>query len=154
MVVGLLCAGLVGVTIGKGRRRSTGPSSGLAPAEKEAWLRSARTAAADGRRIASSLSDVPDDVALGALTDAELDTRIGELDLLGSQLTQVTCTAPTSMDVRVCRSVAVAATSLGDSFRSERDRRRGDGRVVARYALRCADFRDAVRDLSNHADLL
>jgi len=151
--VGLLVAGIVGVLIGR-RRLSADHGAGPALVERNAWLRSARAAAAEGRRVAALFDEVPDERAVDELPDDQLGDRIAELDLFGSQMTQVTCTAPTSMDVRVCRSVAVAATSLGDSLRTERDVRRGDDCATARFATRRSGFRESVRDLTTHVDLL
>lgn len=90
------------------------------------------------------------------LESDELRLLIGRVDVFGSQMAQVTCLAPTSMDARVSRSVAVSATAVGDTLRNERDRRLdGDDRQFSSAIVdRCAALAVAVTDLGNHVELL
>lgn len=151
----LVVAAVLGVLVGYYVHRA-GTATGSAIEDKDSFLLAARSALADGRRVVRDLEAVPDSRALGLVDAEQLRSLTGRVDAFGSQMTQVTCLAPTSMDARVSRSVAVSATAVGDTLRSERDSRVDPEarRSPAAFDQRRSELALAVRDLSNHVELL
>jgi hypothetical protein len=154
VVVALVAAAAVGLLIGFVVWHGGSPA-GSSIAEKDRYLQSARNALADARRLALDLEHVDRVAELDADDLRSLTTRI---DVLSSQVTQVTCLAPTAMDGRVSRSVAVSARSISDVLRGERDSRADPEGSVRRsadeFVQRRTEFSLAVRDLENHVELL
>lgn len=133
------------------------PTLGEATAEKAAWLKRARTAGAEGQRVTLMFNDYDEILTFADLNDENIDEITIRLDLLTSHLSLVTSTAPTSMDVRVCRSVAISARALSDQFRGERAARQSapiSPPTTNSYSQQKVDFEYAVRDLMNHVELL
>ena len=155
VVLALVVAALVGGLVGYSVHRA-GSATGPAIEDKDSFLRAAESALAGGRRIVRDLEAVPDSRGLALLDTEDLRRLIGRIDVFASQMSQVTCIAPTSMDARVSRAVAVAATAVDDSFRDERDVRLDPGarRPSASFDDRRSAFAVAVSDLGNHVELL
>ena len=157
VILALVIAALIGGVIGFSVRR-LGSAGGPAIAEKDTYLQAARFALIDGRRIVQDLETISDRGRLGQFDTEALKSMMGRIDVFGSQMTQVTCLAPTSMDARVSRSVAVSATAVGDTLRTEREMRLDPDRAPRRsaqgFSQRCSELGLAVRDLGNHVELL
>lgn len=156
VVLALALAVVVGVLIGYLVRRAGTP--GPAIDDKESFMRSARQALAEGRRLVHDLEAISAvDWRAGVGVD-DLQALIGRVDVFGSHMTQVTCIAPTAMDVRVSRSVAVAATAVGDALRYERKARlEPDGAPrpsTADVGQRSQQLALAVSDLGHHVEFL
>ena len=154
VVVALVVAAVVGVVIGFNLRNSGSPA-GSSIVEKDRYLQSARNALVDARRLALDLERIDGTAELDA---DDLQSLTGRIDVFSSQITQVTCLAPTAMDGRVSRSVAVSALSVSDALRDERDVRADpDGsarRSADAFIQRRTEFSLAIRDLANHVELL
>lgn len=154
VVVALVTAVVVGLMTGFFMRHG-GPPAGSSIAEKDQYLQTARNALVDARRLALDLERIDGTAELDA---DDLQSLTGRVDVLSSQITQVTCLAPTAMDGRVSRSVAVSARSVSDALRDERDVRADpDGsarRSADAFIQRRTEFSLAIRDLANHVELL
>ena len=145
---------IVGVVMGLSLRDS-GPPAGSSIAEKDRFLQSARTALVDAQRLALDLERIDGPAELDA---DELRSLTGKIDMFTSQIAQVTCLAPTAMDGRVSRSVAVSSRSVSDALRNERESR-SDPDCSARapadaFVRGRTEFSHAIRDLANHVELL
>lgn len=79
-----------------------------------------------------------------------------ELDGFATHLAELSAHAPTVMDTRVCRGVAVQSRSFSDAFRGQRDDPAPpDARERARSLYdRRTEFEVALRDLAEHVELL
>lgn len=110
------------------------------------WLTAAGTVVADARQVAAELAEISstDSATLSA------DTT-GELDRLTERLAELSASAPTAMDTRVCRSVAVRSKALSDALRSPQPP--GQSAFPLRPRQQ-AQFETAVRDFSDHVELL
>jgi len=154
VVVALVAAAVAGVVIGFNLRDS-GPPAGSSIAEKDRYLQSARNALVDARRLVLDLERIDGTAELDA---DDLQSLTDSMDVFASQITQVTCLAPTAMDGRVSRSVAVSTLSVSDALRDEREARADpDGsahRSADAFGQRRTEFSLAVRDLANHVELL
>jgi len=157
VVAALVVAAIAGGVIGFSLRRG-GPPAGSPIAEKDRFLRAARNVLVDARRLVLDLEGIGGTTELTALDPDDLRSMIGRIDVFSSQITHVTCLAPTSMDGRVSRSVAVSAVSVGDALRNERESREDPEGTVRRsadaFVQRRSEFSLAVRDLGNHVELL
>ena len=150
IVVVAAVAGAIGFLL-----RDSRPTAGSSIAEKDQYLHSARHALVDARQLMLDLESIDGTAELDA---DELRSLTGRVDVFASQVTQVTCLAPTAMDGRVSRSVAVSARSVGDALRAERELRANPRNSTHRsadaFVQRRAEFSLAVRDLANHVELL
>lgn len=151
----------VGLLIAANQWRASRQAESRAGADDgAAWLRRARDAAIEGQRVVNLLDgfDYSEHRAVPVeLDDTAIDEAIERLDSLSSLMSQVSSTAPTAMDARVCRSVAVSATTLVEDLRSEGNERRRHEAVdspTGHYARHVVEFELAVRDLRSHVELL
>ncbi len=156
-IVGLLALAIVALVVN--RSVSLSRRRGPAPVEpgtdhSTAWLKQAGDAARDGREIADDLERQIHGFESSASVTSELRQR---LDALTHHLAELATSAPTSMDVRVCRGVAVNSQALGTALRLDADLDAARGHVsVGRRELldRHAQFVMALGDLERHVDLL
>lgn len=158
VVVALVVAAVAaGAIVGYYLHRGT-PAEGTSIGEEDQYLRAARNALAEGQQAVLDLEQLDEPVGLAALDTEDLRLTIGRIDVFSSLMTQVTCLAPTSMDARVSRSVAVSATAIGDMLRDERERRwNPDGTVspsARTFVQRRSELVLALQDLHNHVELL
>ena len=100
--------------------RDSGAGAVSSIAEKDRYLQSAQNALVDARQLVLDLERIDGVTELDA---DDLRSLTGRIDVLASQITQVTCLAPTPMDGRVSRSVAVSTRSVSDALRDEREAR-------------------------------
>ncbi len=140
--------------------RRGGAPSGLrvvhAPAES--WLAQARIVVAEGRCLARRLETVVEPATPAAPSGSPATDPVGELDDLTHQLASLSASAPTEMDVRVCRSVAVRSCALSDALRERwddvevtSDQANENQRAIAG---RHAELVIALRDLEQQVNLL
>lgn len=156
-VVGLLALAIVVVVVVRSiilsKRRGPG-SVDLGSDRSTAWLRQAGDTAREGRKLAADLERPVEGGVSAVAVAPELQQR---LDALTHQLAELATSAPTSMDVRVCRGVAVNSQALGSALGShgEPDALSGHGPVGRQELLdRYARFVMALGDLERHVELL
>ncbi|MFW2333736.1 hypothetical protein [Ilumatobacter sp.] len=157
IVVGLLALAIVVVVVVRSvvSSRQRGPGSvELGSDRSTVWLKQAGDTARRGRELAADLERPIQCGGSSVAVAPELHQRI---DALTHQLAELATSAPTSMDVRVCRGVAVSSQALGSALGSDDDPDEISGRrPVGRQELldRYARFVMALGDLERHVELL
>lgn len=157
VLVGLLALVIVAVVVVRSvvvanRRGGAALEHNGDPAD--AWLQNASETARQGRRLARDVEPVTQVAESAAVDSSDVRRR---LEGFTRVLAELATTAPTSMDARVCRSLAVSSQSLGDALGGAG--RDPDPVVPAREARaqlvdRYTEFVTALGDLERHVDLL
>jgi hypothetical protein len=119
-------------------------------------LSEAGTVVRDGRQLASELEAPVAAFELDPMVHvpSELEQRV---EALTRALAELTTTAPTRMDVRVCRGLSIRTRALGDAISAVDDSDAQLGRAPMdrrELAGRHAAFVAALSDLEAHVDLI
>jgi hypothetical protein len=123
---------------------------------RDRWLAEASATAEAGRLLVQQIEPfIADGTATEALTAANLTTP---LDDLTHHLAQLSVSAPTKMDERVCRSAAIRSQALDDALRARRGASSTDSDRLGTSRTELIDLQVecdvALRDLAQHVDLL
>ena len=145
IIIAAVAATLFGVLIvraGTGRRRDTR----VMHRDPDHWLAEAGTAVATARRIAAELPDIQ------PTTAAPSTDTTDELDRLTARMAELSANAPTTMDSRVCRNLAVRSKALSTALSSPQ----APGRhpITPPSDHQRTEFETAIGDLANHVELL
>lgn len=157
----VIAAAMIGAAIARGFGRS--PTAGVDRIDEqwivEQWIVEARSLIDEGHRLSEQVAGVVDDGAIRAGPGPESADPSAGFDLLTSRLAELAATAPTVMDVRVCRSAAIRSRALSEVLRTHlgRDPMRPSN---VRRAIppvvndRRHEFDVAMHDLADHVELL
>lgn len=110
------------------------------------WLAAAGEAVADARQVAAELTHISSTSSATLSADTT-----GKLDRLTERLAELSTDAPTAMDTRVCRIVAVRSKALSNALRSSPS---PGPRPFTLRPSQQAEFETAVRDFADHVELL
>lgn len=133
-------------------RLGSSSPSGVRDDVGDAWLAEVHELIPEGRRIVdrATQSQLADESVPLCATAEELS---GALDGLTQRLAELGPRAPTSMDARVCRSLAVRARALGNALDAVGTGHAGEN-PTSTLVLREKEFEVALSDLAEHVDLL
>ena len=152
IVVAILAATIFGSLV-VGRIADNSSDKRVMSRDAAEWFASADAAVAAGRRIAIKLEETS---PTGAATPSA-DTP-DELDRFTTRVAELIASAPTAMDGRVCRNVAVRSSALSTALRSMQDKNRDSSPAHHRHTQRPihqqTEFETAIRDLADHVELL
>jgi len=134
-----------------------GPSAHLEPTDT--WLAGAHTVVSEGRRVVRQLAPEIDDTTSEPPIDALVSSDwVRQLDDLTRQLAELSASAPTQMDERVCRSAAIRSRALSSEIRAaSEDADNASDPIDAHphnLAGRHFELANALRDLELHVDLV
>lgn len=156
LVAVVIAAAVVGAVAARrfGRSPSVGDERAVEP-----WLVEARSLVDEGRRVSDQVAGAVEDGAIVTRPGIDPADPSAALEALTQHLAEISAAAPTKMDVRVCRSLAVRSKLLSEVLRTrpEHDPTRppsGRGAVPQVLDDRRHEFDVALRDLAEHVELL
>lgn len=123
--------------------------------DAEDWLAEVSAAVAEGRHLLQGLQP---DHSTGNPEETGIEELVDPLNRLTRHLADLTSDAPTHMDTRVCRNLAVSSRALADSLSEAQEPRTDSLRTVQEGSQavfdRQRDFEVALGDMADHVDLL
>lgn len=137
------------------------PDTGRSSRPTDPWMNRARSLVVTGRTLADEVSSVAPSTTTRHVPDQRL-CELGErIDDFERSVAPVSACAPTVMDARVCRSVALRAHALGGAIERELRRREivgsddhGGVRPDIDLQPLVSEFTESISDLDTHLELL
>jgi hypothetical protein len=163
VILGLGVVALIGAAVihwsWKLRRGSASSATTSTRAPADPWLAQAAELAQTGRQLLEQIEPIVE--TNSGLRSGESATGLPtrQLDDFTRSLAELAATAPTSMDNRVCRSVAVQSRGLSDALRarscgSDNASPNADRARVSDLHDRFSEFSLALTDLEQHIHLI
>lgn len=157
-VVALLGAALIRPAWIPGRREATNTTQ---PTRDDAdfWLARAAELTQTGHQLLDEIDPIVEADSASRSNDSLSSLAAQHLDVFTHNLAELGASAPTTMDNRVCRGVAVKSHGLSEALRPRSRESDAPGPTADREAAsdlqdRFAEFSRALGDLAEHVHLL